>query len=174
MGRTTNKLLAIGEVAVLGRREEALGALTEMRSFHLREAAGLGVDAEIESHFHELAELVKGLAVMGELTARATDAISSYGEGVSSVIVAAFFRHAGIPAAHVDSRSVIVTDGRHMQAAPLFPESTAKLEARIPRLARESVVVMGGFIGSTVDGVTTTLGRGGSDYTASIVGAGIG
>jgi aspartate kinase len=174
MGRTTNKLLAIGEMAVSGRREEALGALTEMRAFHLREASGLGVDAEIEAHFHELAELVKGLAVMGELTPRATDAISSYGERISSVIVAAFFNKAGMAAVHVDSRTVIVTDGRHMQAAPLFVESNAKLEATIPALARKQVVVMGGFIGATEDGVTTTLGRGGSDYTASIVGAGIG
>jgi aspartate kinase len=174
MGKTTNKLLAIASAAVSGRREEALESLTAMRAFHLAEAAGLGVDAEVESHFHELTELVKGLAVMGELTARATDAISSYGERISSVIVAAFFRHAGMAAVHVDSRSVIVTDGRHMQAAPLFPESNATLEAVIPPLARKQVVVMGGFIGATEDGVTTTLGRGGSDYTASIVGAGIG
>jgi aspartate kinase len=61
-----------------------------------------------------------------------------------------------------------------MQAAPLFAESNAKLDATIPPLARKQVVVMGGFIGATQDGVTTTLGRGGSDYTASIVGAGIG
>ena len=174
MGKTTNKLLAIGSAAVSGRREEALESLTAMRAFHLAEAAGLGVNAEVEAHFHELAELVKGLAVMGELTPRATDAISSYGERISSVIVAAYFRHAGIPAVHVDSRSVIVTDGRHMQAVPLFPESNAKLEAVIPPLARKQVVVMGGFIGATEEGVTTTLGRGGSDYTASIVGAGIG
>ncbi len=174
MGRTTDKLLAVAEMAVSGRREEAIEALNAMRAFHLLEASGLGVDAEVEAHFHELAELVKGLAVMGELTPRATDAISSYGERVSSVIVAAFFRKAGIPAVHVDSRSVIVTDSRHMQAAPLFPESNAKLEAMIPPLARKQVVVMGGFIGATEDGITTTLGRGGSDYTASIVGAGIG
>jgi aspartate kinase len=174
MGKTTNKLLAIGSAAVSGQREEALESLTAMRAFHLAEAAGLGVNAEIEAHFHELAELVKGLAVMGELTARATDAISSYGERISSVIVAALFRKAKIPAVHVDSRSVIVTDRRHMQAAPLFLESNAKLEAIIPPLAHRQVVVMGGFIGATEDGTTTTLGRGGSDYTASIVGAGIG
>jgi len=174
MGKTTNQLLAIGAAAVSGRREEALGSLAAMRAFHLAEAAGLGVNEEIDAQFHELAELVKGLAVMGELTARATDAISSYGERISSVIVAAFFRHAGMAAVHVDSRSVIVTDKRHMQAAPLFPESNAKLEAVIPPLAEKQVVVMGGFIGATEEGVTTTLGRGGSDYTASIVGAGIG
>ncbi len=171
---TTNKLLAMAAAAAAGRREEALAMLSELRAFHLKEAAGLGVDAEVEAHFHELEELVKGLAVMGELTARATDAISAYGERVSSIIVAAYFRKAGIPTAHVDSRSVIVTDKRHMQAAPLFAESNAKLAATIPPLAAKGVVVMGGFIGATEDGVTTTLGRGGSDYTAAIVGAGIG
>jgi aspartate kinase len=119
-------------------------------------------------------ELVKGLAVMGELTPRATDAISSYGERISSIIVAGFFNKVGMPAVHLDSRSVIVTDSRHMLAAPLFAESNAKLSATIPPLACRQVVVMGGFVGATQDGVTTTLGRGGSDYTASIVGAGIG
>jgi aspartate kinase len=111
---------------------------------------------------------------MGELTPRATDAISSYGERISSIIVTALFDRAGIPSTHVDSRSVIVTDKRHMQAAPLFAETDARLQAKIPALAREQVVVMGGFIGASQDGVTTTLGRGGSDYTAAIVGAGIG
>src|SRR5258708_37937497 len=73
--------------------------------------------------------------------------------------------------AHVDSRRVIVTDRRHTQAAPLFSETYARLEKTIPPLAQTQVVVMGGFIGSTEDGVTTTLGRGGSEYTASNVGA---
>jgi len=68
---------------------------------------------------------------------------------------------------------VILTDNRHTQAAPLFAETFSRLEKTIPLLAKNQVVVMGGFIGSTEEGVTTTLGRGGSDYTASIVGAGI-
>lgn len=172
MGKTTNKLLAIAAAAVSGQRGEAVATLADLRQFHLREAAGLEVDEEVDCHFHELEELVKGLAVMGELTARATDAISSYGERISSIIVAAFFRHAGLTTTHVDSRSVIVTDGRHMRATPLFRESNAKLAALT--LIKTQAIVMGGFIGSTEDGVTTTLGRGGSDYTASIVGAGIG
>ncbi len=69
---------------------------------------------------------------------------------------------------------MIVTDRRHTQAAPLFAETNAKLMAVIPQLAQTQRPVMGGFIAATEDGVTTTLGRGGSDYTASIVGAGIG
>ena len=174
MGKTTNKLLAIAGAAVKGDRAGALAQLDDLRQFHFREAAGLGVDAAIETDFEELAELVKGLAVMGELTPRATDAISAYGERVSSVVVAAQFNKCGISSVRVDSRSVIVTDERHTQAAPLFQQTNARLRAAIPALAREKVVVMGGFIASTEKGVTSTLGRGGSDYTASIVGAGIG
>jgi aspartate kinase len=75
---------------------------------------------------------------------------------------------------HLDSRDLIVTDKRHTQAAPLFPQTYARLAAKVPPLAAKSVIVMGGFIAATEDGVTTTLGRGGSDFTASIVGAGIG
>ena len=174
MGKTTNKLLAIAATAVSGDRASALGQVDALRAFHLEEARGLGVDAEIEEHFDELAELARGLAITGELTPRATDAVSAYGERLSSVIVAAQFRRLGMSATRVDSREVIVTDRRHTQAAPLFDATNAKLQARIPALAAHSVVVMGGFIAATETGVTSTLGRGGSDYTASIVGAGIG
>jgi aspartate kinase len=76
--------------------------------------------------------------------------------------------------AHVDSRSVIVTDRRHTQAAPHFEETNRRLLENLVPMLDHSVVVMGGFIAATEDGVTTTLGRGGSDYTAAIVGAGIG
>lgn len=173
MGRTTNKLLAIAAAAVSGERDQALKDLATLRTFHVSESAGLGIEAEIECHFLELAELVKGLAVMGELTPRATDAVSAYGERISSIIVAARFRMLGLPATQLDSRAVLVTDKRHTQAAPLFEQTNQKLRSIIPPLLQQSVVVMGGFIASTEDGVTTTLGRGGSDYTASIVGAGI-
>src|SRR5271170_267013 len=166
MGKTTNKLLAIAADAVKGERVHALRALEELREFHLRESAGLQIETAIESHFDELRELVKGLAVMGELTPRATDAISSYGERISSLIVAALFQDRGMNAIHLDSRRVIVTDDRHTQAAPDFVNTDARLAATFRDLAGASVVVMGGFIASTEDGVTTTLGRGGSDYTA--------
>ncbi len=174
MGKTTNKLLAMAATAVSGDRDRALIQVEELHAFHLREAQGLGVDKEIDEHFDELTELAKGLAIMGELTPRATDAISAYGERLSSIVVAAQFRKLGMKAAHLDSREVIVTDRRHTQAAPLFAPTNAKLQARVPAMLADHVVVMGGFIASTEDGVTSTLGRGGSDYTASIVGAGIG
>jgi aspartate kinase len=171
MGKTTNRLLKIADLAVSGRRDEALRELMSLRDFHLRES---GMERTVDEHFQELSELVKGLAVLGELTPRSIDAISSFGERLSSLIVTNYFQHHGLNAVHVDSRKVIVTDHRHTQAIPLFDQTYAKLAAAIPPLARQHVVVMGGFIASTESGVSTTLGRGGSDFTASIVGAGIG
>jgi aspartate kinase len=181
MGKTTNKLLAIAQTAISGTREEYLRQVHDLRDFHSREARLVvpleersELDRTLDEHFQELTELVKGLAVLGELTPRSIDAISSYGERLSSLIVTLAFRHFGMNAAHVDARRVIVTDRRHTQAAPIFPETYRRLAETIPALAESQVVVMGGFIGSTEDGVTSTLGRGGSDFTASIVGAGIG
>jgi aspartate kinase len=131
------------------------------------------LDRTLDEHFQELTELVKGLAVLGELTPRSIDAIGSYGERLSSLIVTLAFRHFGMETVHLDSRRVIVTDQRHTQAAPDFPETYARLAATIPALSAAGIVVMGGFIGSTLAGVTTTLGRGGADFTAAIVGAGV-
>ena len=181
MGKTTNKLLAIAAAAIEGNRQGYIQQIHDLRDFHSREARRVvpldqraELDRTLDEHFQELTELVKGLAVLGELTPRSIDAISSYGERLSSYIVTLAFRHFGMPAGHVDSRKVIVTDQRHTQAAPLYPETYRRLAETIPPMAANAVVVMGGFIGSTENGVTTTLGRGGSDFTASIVGAGIG
>src|SRR3954451_7275527 len=181
MGKTTNKLLAIANAAIEGERADYIQQLHDLRDFHSREARKVvplekraELDRTLDDHFQELTELVKGLAVLGELTPRSIDAISSYGERLSSYIVVMAFRHFGMDTAHIDSRRVIVTDRRHTQAAPLFAETYARLAAVVPALADQKVVVMGGFIASTEDGVTSTLGRGGSDFTASIVGAGVG
>lgn len=171
MGKTTNKLLAIANEAASGKRQAALELLSGLRAYHVTEGGPVAV---IDPLFGELEELVKGLSVMRELTPRTIDAISSYGERLSSAILTLAFGSAGIAAVNVDSRSVIVTDGRHTQAAPLLPQSYARLAATIPALAETHVVVMGGFIGATEEGITSTLGRGGSDFSASIVGAGIG
>ena len=171
MGKTTNKLLAIARAAVGGERDKALTLLFELRDFHMRES---GMERTVDAHFQELTELVKGLAVLGELSPRAIDAISSFGERLSSLIVTNHFQRHGLSAVHADARKLIVTDGRHAQAAPIYDQTYGRLAAAIPTLAERSVVVMGGFIAATADGVTTTLGRGGSDLTASIVGAGIG
>jgi aspartate kinase len=180
MGKTTNKLLAIAQSAIEGKREDYIRQLHDLRDFHSREARLVvplenraELDRTLDEHFQELTELIKGIAVLGELTPRSIDAISSYGERLSSYVVALAFNHFGVPAVHVDSRKLIVTDHRHTQAAPIFPETYRRLAETLPPLAAENVVVMGGFIASTLEGVTSTLGRGGSDFTASIVGAGV-
>ena len=181
MGKTTNKLLAIAAAAIEGKREEYIRQIHDLRDFHSREARQVvplaeraELDRMLDDHFQELTELVKGLAVLGELTPRSVDAISSYGERLSSYIVSRAFNHFGVTASHLDAREVLITDRRHTQAAPLYDRTYPRLAARVPAMLERGVVVMGGFIGASEDGVTTTLGRGGSDFTASIVGAGIG
>src|ERR1700687_4733979 len=143
MGKTTNRLLKIANLAVTGQRDEALRELVSLRDYHLRES---GMERTVEEHFQELTELVKGLAVLGELTPRSIDAISSFGERLSSLIVTNFFNHHGLNAVHVDSRKLIITDRRHTQAVPLFEQTYARLAAAVPPLAQPHVVVVGGFI----------------------------
>lgn len=165
MGKTTNRLLEIAGLAVGGDRAKALEKLEELKAYHHEHGDAYGAKPVIKEHFQELAELVRGLAILGELTPRSIDAISSFGERLSSRIVAV-----AIGAKHIDSRQVIVTDERHTMAAPLYAETNEKLAATV----WGDISVMGGFIGATRAGVTSTLGRGGSDFTASIVGAGVG
>jgi aspartate kinase len=179
MGKTTNKLLAAASEAAAGRRDQALALVDELREHHLTHgvalagAASAELDRYIRTHFDWLDELVKGLSVVGELSPRSMDAIASVGERLSSLVVSFAFRAAGMPTHHVDSRRVIITDDRFTQAAPLLSETYLQLEERVKPAAETAVVVMGGFIGATADGQTTTLGRGGSDFSASIVGAGV-
>jgi aspartate kinase len=180
MGKTTNKLLEIGRTAAEGY-DSALGGLGQLKRFHLEEAAKLGIKDSlnktpfgIEATFKELKEFVKALVVMRELNPRVIDALSAYGERLSSIIVSGGFGRLGIPVLHFDARGYIKTDSRHTQAAPLIDETNKQLESVRATALGGHVPVLGGFIGSTMEGVTTTLGRGGSDYTASIVGAGIG
>ncbi|MFN7919354.1 MAG: lysine-sensitive aspartokinase 3 [Bryobacteraceae bacterium] len=170
IGKTTNRLLALAGIAVKGNADAALEQLRELESYTLHE--GGSVNGQVEQLFRDIASLVRGLAVLGELTPRSIDAVSAFGERLSSLIVADKFRQLGLDAVHADSRDYVVTDDRHTQAAPLYPETYENL-GRIRTLAENHVVVMGGFIGSTREGVTSTLGRGGSDFSAAIIGAGI-
>jgi aspartate kinase len=179
MGKTTNHLLAAAREAAAGRRDQALGIVDELRTHHLTHglavagSATADLDRFIRTHFDWLDDLVKGLSVVGELSARSMDAIASVGERLSSLVVSFAFRAVGMPTQHIDARRVIITDDRFTQAQPLFEETYARLAENVKPIAEHSVVVMGGFIGATKDGVTTTLGRGGSDYSAAIVGAGV-
>jgi aspartate kinase len=175
MGKTTDRLLAMARLAASGNGQAAARELAKLRRFHLTEAAYLAraaqaiwLDNEICGLFEELERVLTDVAQAGSLTPRLSDSVLSFGERLSSVIVTAGFRQAGIDAVHLDARAAIVTNSRHTQAAPLLIETNALLRRRI---STRQVTVMAGFIGATEDGATTTLGRGGSDYTAAIVGA---
>jgi len=181
LGKTTNRLLEFAEHARLGDHYLGSRRLDELHDYHF-EVAGQVADGEplrqietsLQRSFRDLRVILSEVVDEGrEVTPALLDEIASFGERMSSEIVAAALEARGVPSVHLDARQVIQTDSCHTHARPLYWESYAKLRRVIPYLSDGRVVVMGGFIGSTEDGVTTTLGRGGSDLTAAIVGAGI-
>ncbi|NWG13032.1 MAG: lysine-sensitive aspartokinase 3 [Acidobacteria bacterium] len=179
MGKTTNGLLEAARLAADGEREKALGVLDELKTRHLSEARRLGLDTgcpglftTIDEHFAELSNIVGGLATLGALTPRSMDATAAHGERLSTLILHACLNSRGIPAELMDSRRFIITDDSFTRASPLFDLTDAAVRQHImPVLRAGKVPVVQGFIGSNRRGVTTTIGRGGSDYSASIVGA---
>ena len=128
------------------------------------------VNLEIDALMGEFTSLCQSIKVLGEASPRALDAVASLGERLSARVFAAALESAGIPACFVDATRLIVTDDRFQNAAPDM-ESTAASAQRVlkPWLSQGKVPVVTGFIGATPGGVTTTLGRGGSDYSASIL-----
>ena len=182
LGGATDKFLAAAAEAGQGNIPAAADTLRGLRVRHL-EVAGIigdspdrpGVDAFINQQFDELERLVGALGVLREVTPRWLDTIAAAGEIISSRIVAAALSAHGLAATWVDARQVIVTGDEHTAAPPLMNETQAALSAVVdPILAERRVAVMGGFVGANTAGVTTTLGRGGSDYSAAIVGACLG
>ncbi len=175
----TNALLEIAEQATRGQLIGAIRGVEALRERHLEQAdlllpgtVGADVCAELSASFDELASLAEALSVLGHLTPRSLDAIAAMGEQLSSALVVAAFSARGIDAELVDAREVVITDEQFTAAAPQADRIADQCRERILPLVRAGrVPVMGGFIGSTAAGVTTTLGRGGSDYSASLVGA---
>src|SRR3989442_3343288 len=166
LGGATNDLLEAGTLAAHGEAGKAMEIAERLEKRH---AALLPSTAE---YFARLRELLKALSAVGEFSLRTQDLVASYGEALSSLIFVDRMRKLGFDAVHVDARQCMITDDCFGKAAPLMDQTTAKLEeAARPHLNAGRVVVMGGYIGSTLSGITTTLGRGGSDYTAAIVGA---
>lgn len=189
MSQVTNALLALTEEASASRAESALVQVEQLRRRHLetaqavlgdhtgrdgaREVAALA--AHINQVFEALVAVVKTLAAQRDVSARTRDEIAAMGELLSSRIVAAALVHAGLPGEWVDARRAIVTDGNHTEATPLMAETTAALRTSVLAVVEaDRIPVLGGFVGATVEGQTTTLGRGGSDLSGAIVGAGIG
>ena len=181
MAKVTDQLLQMARAAGDGDRQRALILARECRERHYNTAGELlgtalftQFHSDLGSEFEELEELLRGIAAVGELTPRTTDHVAAFGEVLSSKLVTAALSAYDLPATHVDSRDCIVTDETFMRAAPLFDDTNSKLREYVaPVIERAQVPVMGGFIGATRAGVTTTIGRGGSDFSAAIIGAGL-
>ena len=175
----TNQLLRIGTVASEGNAEEAAGIVRTIITRHtgimeelLPPAQRTEVQAAIDVWARELLALVRGISILGELTNRSLDLLASYGERFSTLIFEAYLRHAGTPAALVDARTFMVTNAQFTKAAPDLVATAERLQQNVrPLLNDGKVVVTQGFIGSTPTGITTTIGRGGSDHSAALIGA---
>jgi aspartate kinase len=182
MSGVTDALLTVAASAGAAHTDEALSRLRQLRERHLRANAELttgerasGVASFLNQHFDELESVARALAVLREVSNRTLDAIAASGELLNSRLIAAALEEAGLPATWVDARQAIVTTDEHTRAAPLMRETTAAMRASVvPLLEAGRIPVLGGFVGATADGITTTLGRGGSDYSGAIVGAGVG
>jgi aspartate kinase len=166
LGGATNGLLEAGSFAARGELGKAMTIADRLEYRHLE------LLPSTAEHFERLRELLKALSAIGEFSPRTQDLIASYGEMLSSLIFVDRMNRLGFDAVHIDARQCIVTDDRFGKASPLIEPTTARLEevAR-PNLNSGRAVVMGGYIGATLAGTTTTLGRGGSDYSAAIAGA---
>ena len=181
MGGVTDSLIGVARLAVQGRKvlpsvEEHLAALEH------RHLSALAVVAGPEDHtrildtitaaFVELHEICTGIALLGELSARSIDAVSAYGEKLVAPLMAAALRSRGHEAFAISAEEMLITDANHGRARPLVPASRVRARERVlPLIEAGAIPVITGFIGATEDGITTTLGRNGSDYSASLFGA---
>jgi len=182
MSKVTDRLIETGRVAALGEAEQATTLLRELLERHIAVSGGLIAGSSLSSlteqlrrDFASLTESVRAWAAARDVSPRSHDTLVAMGELASSRIVATAFADKGLPTVWVDARRVLVTDEEHMAAIPDMNATcrrTAELVA--PERAAGHVAVLGGFIGATASGVTTTLGRGGSDYSAAIFGACLG
>jgi len=181
LGGVTDRLLALADAARSGNAngvvEEGLAVFLRR---HVDEASRLGADRDgtllpaIDSHVAELRAALLEIGRLRRADPGMLDVIAAAGELLSSRLVHAAMAARDLPSAWVDARDVIVTNDRHTCAIPLMEETAAASVAAIePLLSAGRIPVLGGFVGRTTDGTTTTLGRGGSDYSASLVGAAI-
>jgi aspartokinase/homoserine dehydrogenase 1 len=180
MSGVTDTLLAAATSAAQGDAETFRRARWHLTDRHRlattevlshEETRGQLMD-EIDGLLSDFESLCRSVHIMGELTARGSDAVASLGERLMARILAAALRDRGERATAVEATEAIVTNGKHGAAVPLMDETREKARARLMPLLAEGVTpIVTGFIAATKDGVITTLGRGGGDYTAAILGA---
>jgi aspartate kinase len=182
MSGVTDQLIAGGRAAADGRDSEYREIKARLLQKHLEvvetllnhSPERLEVGGLIEDRLHDLERLYRSIAVLGEFTVRGCDAVTSLGEQLSASILAAVLRERGERAQAIPATELIVTDENFGAARPLITPTNQRLAQRMKPLVERGVIpIVTGYIAATERGVTTTLGRGGSDYTAAIIGAGL-
>lgn len=182
LAEVTDQLVTAGKSAAEGKRESAKEILERLRQRHAEVAAELlsadehkSLCSQLERAFQLLHTLIDSIAADGQFAPRVQDHFLGLGEFLSSKLLSLAFLASGLEAAWVDARQCIITDAAHTRATPLWEETNQRVESvLLPLLQTGRVPVLGGFVGSTRDGIPTTLGRGGSDFSAAIVGAALG
>jgi bifunctional aspartokinase / homoserine dehydrogenase 1 len=179
MSGVTNRLIEAATCSETGDRDRATELLEALREQHFAALKILIQNPEtrnlialgIEELLREAQRLCEGTALIHELTVRTLDSVSSLGERLSAPLVAGALSEHGVHSEAVEATELIVTDSYHGAAEPLMPPTRQRCEARLRPLLQQGIVpVITGFIGATAEGVLTTLGRGGSDYSATILG----
>lgn len=175
MDKTTNHLEQLAWAARDGREAETLERFAQIQGFHMGIVSELFPDravpvyAEVQQYFAEVQRVIQGILLLGEFPPRTYDRIVSYGELISSSILSHYLRQDGLPATCVDARQLIRTDARYTQAQVIWSVTREQIQQKVlPMFTTTPIIVTQGFIASSTEGKITTLGREGSDYTASI------
>ena len=180
MGGVTNRLIEAAQASAAGNRDTAVQIAETLRKQHQEAVEALVnhddrrllLAAEIEKIIEQVTGLCYGTALLRELTPRVFDEILSTGERLSARLLSNALCELGLKGVAVEATELIVTDNISGRADPLMSQTREKAAARLlPLIADDSVPVVTGFIGATAEGMLTTLGRGGSDYSATILGA---
>ena len=177
LGGVTDRLLAAITEAV-GRTGRHADIVEELRQRHDEALVGLAAESEhaalrgaLSDLFDLLGELLDGVSLLREASPRTRDAIAGMGERLAAPLVASAFRSAGHAAVAVDAGPLVRTDDRFGEATVDFAATRRLIRERFDAIADETIAVVTGFVGATARGVSTTLGRSGSDYTATIFGS---
>lgn len=179
MRGVTDILIQSAASAALGDEESYKSLISDLRNRHQSVIDELisndKVHAQliglIEVHIDELSAYCRSIHVLGEVTPRGMDTITSLGERMNARVVTTALQQQGLNSQAIDATELIITDATFQNAIPLMETTRNQVKARLEPLLQEGIVpIITGFIGATQDGITTTLGRGGSDYTAAILG----
>lgn len=176
MAGVTNELAALLETARTGEREALEHRMEELARRHrLTAAAVAGADQglldRLDQHLRDLRVLLRGVRLLGTASERASDQVLGFGELLAQELLVAALQRGGDPAEMVDARGVVITDDRFGAARPDPIETRRRCQDGVVPLVRKGLIpVLGGYLGATAEGIPTTLGRGGSDLSAAVIG----